>query len=892
MVIENSDSDSDLHWYLESKFQPHNPNIDLLARPRLLSLLDDALEKKLLLLRAPAGYGKSALLGQWFSTFDANEVYAAWLTLDAQEKDEKHFLTSMVLALDYAGVAVGNLLTGARNGFEGWLSSHVIRDLIVTFNTLDRKCVLVFEDYHISECPQINEIVMRMLREVTSNLCLVIDSRVLPELDALSLIVSGNAIEIPASQLKLTQSETVELLEGSINEKDAKRVFFQTEGWMMAVQLAKLQRKTRPQENIDQLSQGNFIPSYLTKQVLSGLAEKEQEFLLIVSFLKRFNVSIAAYISGNKDSLSIISELKSLSPLIVQLDLEGGWYRLHHLFASYLRELLALKDPSKPHDVLLKASHWHSQRGDLVQAVAYAAQAEAYDECHDIISRAGGWRIILTDGIGILRAALREIPSEEISKSPSSLIARAYLHSKDGEIPEARASLERAWHLQSVSNPDIEVNRLVVESMINLYEDRECPTKDFLDLKETYLDSGKLSALERATVIVGDVIYAIARSEFKQADSELQVALELMRESDSVLGLNYCYLHAAQIALYLGDMDLARATNKRALQMAEENFGSDSGLKNLAQLFDYSMMAWTGLIKEEMLHSFEEVLARAMEFDGWTEIYMLGLDAFVMAAVRFDKQSLAISTLRKFLSHSLMFKLDRLSAFVDALIKLLVIGDASLGVQYSSTYSNEQGDGELNLESDPRYWFVDLRVLSNRLLKTEDEDCAVECDSFMQFLQTRKLLLHEITLGIQKVRHLVKRGARDAAKACLFDLVKKAASRKIMGPFMISNSLIALLYDIKQEYRNSDSDYIEYNFVSEILAQATLNSQDLNSTLMSERETEILVILAKGKSNKEIARDLELTENTVKFHLKRIFSKLAVDKRTKAILEAKKLGLI
>ena len=98
MTDENFDSD--MFWVIDSKFQPYIPNIDLISRPRLLRLLDGAMDRKFVLLRAPAGYGKSALLGQWYATLDKQKLYFSWLTLDVSEKDEKQFLAYFVLALD------------------------------------------------------------------------------------------------------------------------------------------------------------------------------------------------------------------------------------------------------------------------------------------------------------------------------------------------------------------------------------------------------------------------------------------------------------------------------------------------------------------------------------------------------------------------------------------------------------------------------------------------------------------------------------------------------------------------------------------------------------------------------------------------------------------------
>lgn len=880
-----------MSWIVESKLHPNTPNEDVIERPRLLSLLDGAIDKKLVLLRAPAGYGKSTLIGQWYANLDKNQVHAAWLTLDVPDSEEKQFLAYFVLALDSSGVKVGNLMTGARNGFEGWIQSEVIKNLVVSLNSPGRKCVVVLEDYHSAECAGINEIVMRLLREVSTNLCLVVDSRTLPELDALSLMVSGTAIEIPASQLKLTQEETSLILGDAISKDQAQTVFTQTEGWMMAVQLAKLQQKTRPEESASNLAGGHFIPLYLTKQVLSGLGKNERSVLLAVSVLKRFNASLAAHISDQEEGLNLINQLHTLSPLIVSLDSRGGWYRLHHLFASYLRELLA-QNPNKPNLVRLKASEWHVQQGDIAIAVRYAADAEDYHRCHEIINEAGGWRIILSSSIGILRAALRSIPVEKIDHRATTLIAKAYLHCKDGEIPEARAALERSWSLDQHKPESLEIDRLVVEAMIGLYEDRDQETAVFIDLKERYFNARRLPPLEYATVVAGETVKQIVLADFDAARTALQSAFESMRESGSVLGLNYCYIHAAQIALYQGNMDLAYATVRRALVMADENFGSDSGLKNIAQVLHYSVLAWSGKMTEDLLPSFERALIHAMEFDGWTEIYMLGLDAFVLVAMRFNLESRAVSVLKRFHSHASFFNLDRLGSFVESLLSLLYFRDNSLGVITSLLFTTTHNmDATLALEGS-RDWLVRIKSVGLLPLRAPEANWPRQFDQASVFLQQRKLILQEILLMVNKTWLLQNSGQIELAKEAMVDAVKMAASRKIMGPFITSKSLLQLLDQIKSNYRQSDNEIIEYNFVTDILGHARCQNNSASRGLLSDRELEVLKILAQGKSNKEIARDLELTENTVKFHLKQIFSKLEVGKRTQAIIEARKLGLL
>ena len=879
-------------WINESKFQPHIPNTDLISRPRLTKLLNEGLEKKIVLLRAPAGYGKSALLGQWFSELDPKEYSLAWLTLDGSNASINEFLAYVVMTLEQAGVNVDDLVVGARNGFEDWIKSKVMMNIIHKLNSLDQQCVLVLEDYHTVDSPEINELILRLVREVHSKFCIVIDCRSLPDFDALSLMISGDAIEIPASSLKLTKEETVEVLEGTLSTTEALQIFEQTEGWMMAVQLAKLQRRTRPEESLERLSRGQFIPSYLTEQVLSGLEPQEQNFLLMVSYLKRFDAELTSFITGQSNGRAMISQLKALSPLIVALDSKGESYRLHHLFASYLRDLLKLQDPDKPKDIMMKASQWFDQQNNLVEAVVYAAQAKNYIECHRLIGGAGGWRIILSHGIGVLRASLREIPDSELSYEPRTMIAQAYLHCKDGQIPEARAVLERAWALLPEHSPQAELDRLVVEAMINLYEDRTTWGDVFSELRKTCKEENSLGPLEAATVIAADVLYCISQADIVTAESYLEKSMELMRASGSVLGLNYCFLHSAHIAFYKGDMELTKAMIGRAFDMAEENFGSDSGLKNLAQLLDYSFLSWSGQLDENQVASFEMVLTQAVDVEGWTEIYLLGFDAFMQVCQRFQMHNLALSAFKKFRAHANLLNLARLSNHLEAQIIYLHLDDPSLGRHELLFGTNAEGKQSINDVLHCRGWLTGLYLMSNALVEKPSHVHSQEFKDTKKFINERQLVLHQVEFGLQEVCAWLRLNETDQAEIMVREVIQKAAPRKMAGPFLSKPLVLTLLNSVKQGYRQSNKDVMEYSFLTGVLAMARIVPSGGYQDILSERELEVLKILATGKSNKEIARDLELTENTVKFHLKRLYAKLDVHKRGQAIVAANEMGIM
>ena len=872
----DSPSFTDISWFVDSKLTPYRPSFDLVYRARLLKSLMSGQDKKLVLVTAPAGYGKSSLLAQWAAEADQKGIRYCWLTLESEEADPKRFLAYVTFILSENGVELDDLVTGARNGYSDSAIDAVLNKLIRQLNNTAQKIVLILEDYHHAESEAVNAIIHRLLKDSHTNFTIFIDSRTPPKINVFSLIASGEAIEIDAAQLRLTKKETLDALEGVTNEEAALELFEKTEGWPVAVQLAKLQQRNRPQEPVVSSARGGLFASYLTEQVLSSLDNEVQEFLLSCAFLSRFNAELVNAVMEEENGWRHIDQLSSFSALIVPLDIESGWYRLHHLFAEYLKELQIRRDLTKANRIMMTASQWYAERGDTVRAVKYASSAHDYGFCRDIILSGGGWRIILTDGIGDLRSALRYLPAAEINKSASLLIATAYLHCKDGEFQQARAQLNAAISLLSVDYDEkIMVERLVVESMINLYEDVGGWSDDYQKTRERFFIKGKFDSLEIGTLKCEEVLISLSQGEFDKANEALHEAFANMRQSSSVLGLNYCYIHAAHIALHRAEFDVATANIERALSMAEENFGSDSGLKNLSLVLLYSLHAWQGEANKEQLKDFEAALEHIFEYDGWTEIYITALEGFLSYSIQCDDASNAIRVLKKAWLTADEKNLGRLQRFIQSLLSPL--GEAG-GFAVSVNSEN------LKIHASPREWQTNVE----KYLASLASGTAIQNSSILHYTDEIKASLKRIKIDI--AMHASSSG--DVDDEHLLYTVQRASKSNLMGPFLSNKKLLELMQRLRGTLRHNEQELMTLRFVEGVLEKAGSHKPQLKSSLLSEREVEILHKLATGQSNKEIARELELTENTIKFHLKSLYSKLSVNKRTQAVVEAQKLGLL
>lgn len=865
---------SDISWVVDSKFAPCQPGLELVRRERLLKQLNEGLNKKLVLVTAPAGYGKSSLLGQWAAETKTQNTSLAWLTMENDEADGKRFLAYFTLTLSRIGVDLDELVTGARNGFSDSALETVLSKLIKSINDIKNRTVIILEDYHHAECDQVNEIIRRLLRDVLSDFTIFIDSRVQPNLGVFSLIASGDATEIDAAQLRLTKDETLSALGDITDEQTSLEVYEQTEGWPVAVQLVRIQIKTRPSDPVISGAKGGLFASYATEQILSSLDEETQDFLLTVAFLDRFNSDLINSIMGSSTAWDHIDSLVSFSALIIPLDLERGWYRLHHLFAEYLKELQVRRNSVRAKQIMTVASQWHANNNDMVRAVRYAATANDYELCRQIIRNAGGWRIILTEGIGELRGALRLLPNNEIEICPAVTIAQAYLHCKDGEFRQARAKLNSGIELID-DKPDevVTKGRLVVESMVNLYEDVTEWSDDYSAVRNDFLSRDLFDPLEKGTLKCEEILISVAKGEIEEAATHLSNAFAYMRQSGSVLGLNYCYIHAAHIALYSADFDIAKANIDRALSMAEENFGSDSGLKYIALVLSFTLRAWRGTVTQEDKEDFEIALSHIFENDGWADLYIVGLEGLSLCYLKLGDRKGAVRSINKFLLLARQKDFKRVHHFIEALL-------ASIDENFDFPTSQSPRD----FSKEQKYWQVNAQAVIAALSR----NVPIDHQSIVDFTLHKGLSLKYLKLKLAVAAHQTHTSLGEE----FFDVVRRASRHGVVGSFLMNPNLMQSLRGLRGKLRHDERELMTLQFVDDILEKAKTSNATKVDDFFSERETEVLQRLAKGQSNKEIARELELTENTVKFHLKSIYAKLSVNKRTQAVVEAQQRGLL
>jgi len=840
-----------------SKFAPVQMHSSIIRRGQLLDRLNQACQSKMTLVVAPAGYGKSSLLCQWADELDNAAQSLAWVNLDGQDGQVGQFLACVVFSLYRAGLDVSDLITGARNRYSESRTERVIARILASIARHEKPVYLVFEDYHLIECEAINLITKQLCQSSDQNLSLIIDSRVRPDLDVSRLAAAGDAHEIGPAELQFSREETFAVLDTIPSEEAKTEIMTITEGWPVAVQLARIKKQELPGQPILDGMDGGLVASYLAEQILSVLDAETQALLLALSFLDRFNAQLTNAVLDSPDGWQKIANLSAFHALFVPLDESTNAYRLHHLFAEYLQDFQRRRDPDQGRVYLMRASGWFAGQGDMLNAVRYASLAKDYQTCRDIILNQGGWAIILMAGIEDLRTVLKLVPHSFIQTDSGLLTALAYLRCKDGQIQDARALISASLALiPDAQDSKAAVDNWVIALLIKLYEDDSdmgLPSQMCDD--PLYQHTG-VTPLGRGILRCYDILAALYRHDLVLAKVHLDEAFLQMRQSGSVLGLNYCYLHAAVIALYQLDFELADAAIERALTMADENFGADSGLKNLAALLEIVSRALQGRVQSDDIQNLIDVLEVAINGDCWCELYMIAAQALVMLARQtgdIDGVHHALCTLIQF-------------ARMEGLTRLV-----SLASQQRTLLETHHS-------------FVDRTGISSVIAMDKSEDVDPVGN-----VSGEEGALFCLLADIATMREALILGGDIRS---YLPVIAKGISCGALGVLLAESEVMERLKTVRNLLRQDESQMRLSRGVTVLLDMQQKLFPEIQSSRLSDREMDILQYLAQGYSNRRIASAMELTENTVKFHLKSLFSKLAVHKRTTAVVEAQRLGLI
>src|SRR5215472_13546031 len=418
---------------LAAKLHVPGPPPGFVARPRLTARQEEGRSRRLILVCAPAGYGKTALLAAWAA---GGQRPVAWLSLDEGDNDPARFWRHAAAALERAspGISgrIGPLLGSAPRSFEGVVTALVNE---LADRPASGHALLVLDDYHLITAGQVHAAVQFLLDHLPPGLRLVLATRSDPPLRLGRLRARSELTELRAGDLRFTATEAAALLREAagpaapiLTGAAIEALTTKTEGWAAGLHLAGLSLQSHDDADafVAAFSGSHrYVLDYLAEEVLDRQDPQVREFLLETSVLSRLSADLCDAVTGQSGGQTMLERIERAGLFLVPLDEVRGWWRYHHLFAGLLQARLRAEQPGRAPALHRAAAAWHAQRGLADDAIRHAVAAGDYEQAADLVERHFD-TVYFTGENATLQRWLSSLPGQAAGSRPRLSLARAF----------------------------------------------------------------------------------------------------------------------------------------------------------------------------------------------------------------------------------------------------------------------------------------------------------------------------------------------------------------------------------------------------------------------------------------------------------------------------------
>ncbi|GAA4678915.1 LuxR C-terminal-related transcriptional regulator [Pseudonocardia yuanmonensis] len=424
----------------------HVPSLrdGFVARPRLSAWLTAAVRRELVVVAAPAGFGKSSAMAEWAV---GAGTPVAWLSLDEADNDPVRFWRHVAAALDVARPGLAAAVV-ARSGGLSTPSYHAaVAALVNELAESAETVVLVLDDYHVVDSAPVHASLTYLLEHLPPALRLVVAGRADPPLPLARMRARGRLAELRAEDLRFTEAESAALLGAatarSLPQEATAALAARTEGWAAGLQLAALSLSGRADVElfVTEFSGSNrFVLDYLTEEVLDGQPGAVRQFLLETSVLERLSGPLCDAVRGRDDSQQLLEQVEQANLFLHPLDDSRRWWRYHHLFADLLRARLAREQPDRVAELHRAAGDWYARHRLADQAVHHLLAIGDHERAADIVGEHAQTRLRRREAATLYRwfAAL---PDELLRARPQLRATKALAALVSGHVEEVEPVL-------------------------------------------------------------------------------------------------------------------------------------------------------------------------------------------------------------------------------------------------------------------------------------------------------------------------------------------------------------------------------------------------------------------------------------------------------------------
>ncbi len=905
---------------LATKLHVPRPQAGFVPRPRLVEALDAGLAQRLILVCAPAGFGKTALLAHWARRGDHP---VAWLSLDEADNDPARFWRHAVAALDQAhpGIAqqaVPVLGPPAPSSFDG-LVTALINELAAPPD--DDELLLVLDDYHLIDAQPVHTPLMFLLEHLPPGLRLVLASRSDPPLPLARLRARGQLAELRAAELRFTAAETASLLGDAIGADlpgvAVAALAARTEGWVAGLQLAALSLRGQadPAGYVAAFSGSHrYVLDYLAAEVLDRQSPDLRRFLLETSVLERLSGELCDAVTGGSGGQAMLEEIERANLFLVPLDEVRGWWRYHQLFADLLRARLRQELPDRVPALHRNAAAWYEEHGLADDAVRHA-QAAGDPIGASVLIEQHFDEIFQQGESATIQRWLAALPAELVRSRPRLSLAQAWMALVGGDVEAAEAPLDAAERAfaDAADEPFEPTAGRAASLLANvpaaiahdraflayLRGDAEA-TAAFASQAQARLGQGEwmLDAWIRSM----RALAAWLRGRLEDAERGFAASVAGWRAAgERPLAASASHF-LGQVQRAQGRLDAALSTYQQALEITAPPGRAAMPAAGIGYVGMAEVAYQRGELDAAQRHITEGIrLCRQLN---WTQPFATGL--VTLAWIRQGSGDPADAW-------EAMGEAERVapSPSVATLFNPVPVQRARLllaqgDVAAAARWTQERG---LTPEDEPAYQTEREHLVLARVLLAQDR--AAQALTLLERLLAAAASQHRTgsIIEIQALRALalVSGGEQASAVVALAEALTLACPQGYVrvfadeGPPMgaLLGRLVAAQRDEQAAARGVDLGCLARLLRAFGGKDAMPGSGRSAATAvpglvepLTARELEVLRLLAAGTTNQGIAQQLVVSLDTAKKHVSHVLGKLGAGNRTEAVARARQLGLI
>jgi LuxR family transcriptional regulator, maltose regulon positive regulatory protein len=907
---------------LRTKFYIPPPQPRLVARPRLLDKLAGAFRPgvRLVLISAPAGYGKTTLLSDWIADLQrsASPVQFCWLSLDAEDNDLYRFWRYLIAALQTVNPSVGIDLMEQLASSPPPPIPQLLVMLINDLAALPAPLALVLDDFHVIENKAVQESLAYLLEHLPEKVYLVLSARADPFLPLHRLRGRGQMIELRTADLRFTSEEAAafmnQRLDVTLGQKEAGVLEARIEGWVTGLQMAALSMQGRQDWRafLDNFrGSHHYILEYLTEEVISRQPPAVQAFLMQTAILDRFCAPLCDSVvqagedqaggSTLKSSDQILAYLETSNLFLVPLDQERQWFRYHHLFSDLLQARLRSLNPGIEVRLYLRASEWFERSELGPEAIRYAIRGKHYERAADLLERSN--LEMWARSSVIQMRMVHDIPYEVIRERPWLMLGLLWTFVITGQYGKVMSTLNDLEQIVQM-RPELPGVSLIsgFTAAVRAYI-AELQGKP-ADLEALYANAMKVLHMDRTGIgnsagfMLGYVLYI--NGKFDDADRVLFDSVKTDLESSTTNALPISMSRAGRLRLARGRLHAAADLYRQNLEEIDQRGAWRfylSGLMNLG--LAEVLREWNDL---------EAAEAQARTGDernnAWGIPHAIASGCALLARIHLAQgnATLALQTLEageKRVGQATILP-DARSEIDSAWVRAwLALGD----VRSAERLCAKKGvhpQGNLSFRQELDYLSLARVMLAQQGWETAHSllirMAAAAVDGGRSGRLTEILVLDALCL------FSLERGSFTRALEVLHRALVLGEPEGYARVFLDEGEPLAKLLRLGCQSGQWRSAPLQA-YVDRLLAgfsvtapvSAAPGAQGPQGTLvepLSEREVEVLSLLAEGLSNREIGERLYISTGTVKAHAHSIYGKLDVNNRTQAIARARQLGVI